>query len=368
MKRLLLFFVPILACILTLLLAEGTYSLVRWNSSNRSILYQAYKKLVRAVPDDAQPELKLASRAEIEILIPDLIKAGAGMGNAPYDALRSEGAAINARNADGCIFSKPLLKKEMTFLRSIDYELFDPPVLFYDEAASVSQPLREFIEKYAVRRVTYNTNSEGERLTVPAIEAHDIVLVAGDSVANGVMIQDKETLSSNLQQHDTARKYVNLGVAGVTAAEIVCNLTSAAKRYHGRIKELVYVYCENDFRPDEPFGQPEDVISWLTDYVKREGITKVKVILAPAIFNVVPQVTRFNGYRGEGHPTHKLEVEHLEKLAAKAGFEFFNIADLALRETQERGTSYAALSLFVDIRHLSPYGTAKLADTILRVH
>ena len=365
MKKILLVAVPVVACVSTLLAAEGAYSLMRWKKTSQSIAYQTYKSLTNAVPDDPQPELNLASREHFEALIPDMIEAGVGLGNVPYKKIMQQRTSIKSRDADGCIVSKPGIKSEMAQLRTIDFELSNPPTIFYDKEAKLSEALQTFLNRYAIRRVSFSTNEQGERLTFPLIEVKDVVLVAGDSVAAGTLVSDEETLSSRLQQRDSARRYVNLGIGGISAPDILCNLTAAAKRYTGRIKELVYVYCENDFEPTEPYGQPEDVVSWLADYARREGIAKVLVVRAPYVYNVVPHLTRFKGYRGEGRLTRSAEVERLRKSSRDAGFTFIDIENLAQREIQQKGTDFAVFSLFVDAVHLSPYGTEKLADEVM---
>ena len=358
--------VPVMVCVLTLLAAEGAYSLIRWKKYSQSIAYQTYKQMIiTTVPDDLQPELNLAGNDQFEALIPDMIEAGVGLGNVPFKKIMKERAAFTTHTADGCAFSKPGLKKEMTQLRSIDFDLSDPPVIFYDKGAKFSEALKSFVERYAIRRVSFSTNGEGERLTFPPTDVPDVVLVAGDSVAAGVSVSDDETLPSRLQQRDSTRRYVNLGAGGIPAADILCNLASAAKRYSGRIRELVYVYCENDFSTTDPYGRPEDVVARLAEYAKSEKIGKVTVVASPYIFTVIPHLTRFKGYRGEGRPSHHDEWERLRTSADKAGFTFIDIADLARREIQDRGTDFAAFSLFVDVVHLSPYGTGKLADALL---
>ncbi len=365
MKKMLPMAVTVLACVLTFLAAEGAYSLVRWKKPSRSVAYQTYRLLGLAAPSDSQPELNLASSDQFEALIPDMIEAGVGLGNVPFKKVMKVKAAITQRTPEGCVFSKPGLKKEMTQLRSTDFELYDPPVVFYDKEANRSEALRTFVEKYGIRPVSFSTNSQGERLTVPSINARDIVLVAGDSVAAGIAVSDEETLSSRLQQREAARRYINLGVGRIPADDILCNLTAAAKRYPGQIKELIYVYCENDFSPIDPFGRPEDVISWLLSYAKREGIAKVTIVRAPYIFTVLPHLTRFKGYRGEDRPTRYAETERLRISSSKAGFRYIDIEELVKREIRDRGTDFAAFSLFVDLVHLSPYGTEKLADELL---
>src|SRR5918995_6886804 len=157
-------------------------------------------------------------------------------------------------------------------------------------------------------------------MTVPAVERQEIVFVAGDSVAAGAMINDDETLASVLQRRDASRRYVNLGKGGSEAAEIRCNIELAAARYPSRVRELIYVYCENDFDEDESMGTPESVVSWLAKFVREQHIDRVTIVYAPYIFNVVPELTRVPGERGERFNDHADEKARLLALVQDAGF------------------------------------------------
>ena len=79
-------------------------------------------------------------------------------------------------------------------------------------------------------------------------------------------------------------------------------------------------------------------------------------------YNIVPYLTRFRGYRGGDFDSHKNERERLIELTGKAGFDFVDMADLALHEIDVMGTQFAALTLFVDHAHWSPIGTMKMAE------
>jgi hypothetical protein len=92
---------------------------------------------------------------------------------------------------------------------------------------------KSFWNATAGRSVTLSSNSEGERLTIPESNADRIVLVAGDSMAFGAMVDDDVTIVSRLQANDPTRRYVNLGVPSVDARDIICRLEDAAKRYRG---------------------------------------------------------------------------------------------------------------------------------------
>ncbi len=351
----------------TLLIVEGGYALSRGDRLGTSLSFKAL--------DLARQELPgLKSDQDLEIYAPvitrpaafepllDAFKAdGVGLGNSQYDQLRTDRAELNAV-IDGCTAQKPNLDKEMTYLRAGLYEPFSLVTAFYDYGKPLRPEVQAFIDRYGIRKIRHRTNDQGERITLPAVTAAAKVIVAGDSIANGAMVNDDETLASRLQQLDPARQYVNIGIGGADAGEIKCALERAGRRYRGQIRELIYIYCENDFKDDKPMGQPEDVISWLQQFVARQGIDKVTIVYAPYIYNIVPYLTRFRGYRGGTFASHKNERERLIQLATNANFDFMDMAELALDEIEITGTQFAALTLFVDHAHWSPIGTVKMAE------
>ena len=358
-------------CGLTLLVGEGLNALIRWNDLDGSITYKTYRMFKTAGrtagPDaDLLVYQKTVSRPMFDAVLPDLAKAGAGMGNSPFEELEVDAAAINTRDAQGCLVQKPNLDKRLTFLRSPIFNPFEPPMLFYDADAPLSERAQALIRDYGVRLGAINSNAAGERATLPAVTAPDIVLVAGDSVAYGAGVGDDGTIASALQRNDPARRYVNIAVGGADASDVVCDVEAALKRYPGAVREIVYVYCENDFDAAKPFGKPDAVMAWLKDTAARENIATVRVVYAPYFYNVIPHLTRFRNYRGEKHPYHAAEAKALRAAAQGAGFAFTDIADLALAEARDKGTDFAAFALYVDHVHLSPYGAEKLAAALRR--
>ena len=351
--------------LIALLCLEGAFSIARWKHADRSIVYDSYKMISRIFAGPSQSSLALAGRDEIEEIIPAIIEAGVGMGNTPYKELVTDRAAINEIGPDGCLGPKPNLLKTMTYIRSADYDLFDPPSLFYDRGLVMGDRLSAFVQKYAINNSDFNTNGERERITFPLVLSPNKVLVAGDSVAVGAMIGDREAISSQMQQRDAKAQYVNLGVNGATAAEIVCRLESAGKRYSQNIVRIIYVYCENDFDPQKPYGKPEEVVAWLKDFAAKQNHAKVTVVFAPYIYNIIPNLTRFPGSRGAEHKAYVAERESLKLNAVEAGFEYLSIEDIAVKEAREHQTDFAAFALFVDHVHLSKHGVSKLVDKLL---
>ncbi len=360
--------VSVMIAALTLFLIEGVVSVVRWKHANRSLVYGIYAGLFldrgQMAAGETQSGPPVAGRDRIEAMLPDMVAAGVGMGNVPYRELVTGRAAINETGPDGCRAPKPGIRKITTYIRSGDYDRFDPPSLFYDSDAKLSPALTQFIDTYAVRKATFTSNAAGERVTLPEMEAGRKVLIAGDSVAAGSMIGDSETISSHLQRADASVQYVNLGVNGAAAADIICRLEKAAERYRGAIAELIYVYSENDFDSSLPYGRPEEVIAWLKDFVRTEGIPKVTIVFAPYIYNIVPHLTRFAGSRGATHGRFADEAARLRSEAEAAGFGYIDIGAVARAEAERRGTDFAAFPLFVDHVHLSDYGVSLLVSAL----
>ncbi len=347
---------------------EGIYAMSRSDKLQTSLSWEIYHWLQdRFIPDSGPDARNLhsytitGSRAFDELL--DQFEAdGVALGNSYYEQLRTERASMNSE-IDGCKVQKPHLDKEMTFLRAGLYEPFAPVSAFYDYDAPLHEDVRAFLDRYGTRRIRHRTNENGERLTLPLVQSDARVIVAGDSVANGANVSDHETLASRLQARDPQRQYVNIGIGGADTPDILCALDRAADQYPGQITELVYVYCENDFKDDRDGGTPEEAIGWLREYVKQNGIRKTTIIYAPYIYNIVPHLTRFRGgYRGGSYATDNEERNRLEDLATEAGFRYVDMTDLAMAEIESTRTQLGALSLFIDHIHWSPVGTERLAD------
>lgn len=346
------------------LIAEGIYSLSRGAQAETSLAYAFLARLLREQkpgeldPLDANSRVIVRS-SQIEELL-ELMKAnGVGLGNSPFDVLKTEEAAINVEK-DGCLWQKPNQRKVMSFLRSTLFNPFDPLTYFHDADRILPQELESFFARYGFRKVHFTTNENGERLTLPRAESHDKVLVAGDSVANGVLLDDSETLASQLQAGDPARQYVNLGVSRAHTSDIVCNLDRAADRYRGEVREVLYVFCENDFTPDEPYGNPEQLIAWLAEFRRRESVDRVTLLYVPYIYNSVPEVTRVRGHSHYYFSTYADEKRRLFELGEKEGFRVVDFLAVAGEESRAVGSQFAPLALYVDHTHLSKVGVEKV--------
>lgn len=363
-----------LACFLIvaagLIAIEGVYSLIEGRKPHSSLSYETLAALgvvggsETNVPEGAYAPYITDADAFSDLMEP-LAAAGIGIGNSPFKELRNDAAAINSEHEDGCLGPKSDLRKTMFALRSPIFDPLNPMTVFYDADKKLDDRLTAFFERYGTPPLTTTTNAQGERLTLPLVERQRKVLVAGDSVAFGTMVNDADTIASQLQARDLQRQYVNLGVGGAGAREILCRLEAAARRYSGQVDELIYVYCENDFNPKLPYGKPEDVVAALTQFAAREKIAKVTVVFAPYIYTIAPEVTRFNGYAGGDFPHRERQREELMKAVAAAGFRWVDIGLLARQEQARLGTQFGFFAMFVDQVHLSPGGTGRLVDQLM---
>ncbi len=357
--------IVIVLCV-AILLTEGLFSIVRWQKFDQGIVYKVYRMVVPDTRDSTTGSIQaVVTHDDIEALVPDMLAAGVGMGNVPFKSeLVNDAVSINTRDADACLEHKPRLAKYTTYIRTGDYDRFDPPSLFYDRDAELPANILAFIDTYGSHLSEFTTNADGERLTLPPVVADRKILIVGDSVAVGSMIGDSQTIASQMQRRNSAAQYVNLGMNGAAAADAICQLRKAAERYKGQVARIVYVYGENDFEPGSSFGTPEEVIAWLKDYAAENGVADITIVFAPYIYNIIPHLTRFPGSRGAKHERFPDESRRLAELTREAGFDYVSIGDVAVEEAAQRGTDFAVFSLFVDHAHLSEYGTSKLVERL----
>jgi len=343
------------------LVAEGIYSLAH----GTSLAYDRYLRWF-VDPTAQDPSIEMITNVgEITALL-DLLKTNAvALGNGPFSALRTDAASIN-RDEGGCLVQKPNLRKTMSYLRSNLFNPFDQVTYFYDVGRTLPPEVARFFARYGARELHLTTNEHGERLTLPSIQSVDKVLVAGDSVADGAMLDDSETIASQLQAQDRARQYVNFGISGAAAADVICALDKAVARYHGQIRELIYVFCENDFSDSKPYGTPPELIAWISQLRQREAIERVVLLYVPYIYNVVPEVTRLPGHSHRNFPTYYEQKRRLLALGRQAGFTVVDFLDIANAQRQAIGSQFAPLALYVDHTHPSKLGVELLLPRLTR--
>jgi hypothetical protein len=360
--------VVLVATVVPWLAAEGIHIVIKGSQAETSLAYSLLSSLTRKAPpaaaDPHDPASQMIVRvSDIEALLPAMKENGVGLGNSPFSELKTEEASVNTEKGE-CLEQKPNIRKKVSYLRTNLFNPFDQMSFFVDAARTLPPELEAFLDRYAFRVVAHTTNEFGERTSLPKVDSSRVVLVAGDSVANGLAIDDSETLSSQLQAGDSSRRYVNLGIARAKAADITCALDRAATRYKGSIDEVIYVLCENDFEQGGKYSEPADLVNWLEDYRVREKVGRISVVVQPLIYNTVPEVTRLRGHSHYAWPDFLEQRTNVAELARAKGFGVVDFVDITAAERLRGKTQFAPLALYVDHAHWSPVGVSRVVDAL----
>lgn len=303
----------------------------------------------------------ITDESQFTALIPRMIEASVGLINSPYPETQTDRSRLT--RPDGtCVSPKVNLDETAFFLRANLFEPLAPIAVHHPRNAKLSPELMKFFLDYGRGAHKLTTNATGERVTIPLLEAPRKVLVAGDSVAFGILLDDADTLASRLQAKDGTRQYVNLGVPGASAEQILCNLTRAIARYQGQVEEIVYFYSEDDFAAGQKFGTPEEVVTAIKELVGNGSIAKITVVYAPSLYNTVPELTRYKGYAGERMPNPQAEGERLKKQVLDAGFAWIDMGEIALERSRIRGNPFSVFDNFADPKNPSAQGISNLVE------
>ncbi len=324
-----------------------------WNTLSTYYQQQDTVKLPGVITDEGQ----------IGPLIPKMIDAGVSLANASYPKTQTERARLTTSNRE-CEGTKANLDKTSLFLRSTLSEPLEPIAVYYDRSAGIPPELSLFFQDYGYGFHGLTTNGIGERTTVPLAEKERKVIVGGSSVAFGAALDDANTLASRLQARDDARQYITLAIPDGPAEQVICNLTKEVPRYRGQVDELIYVYAEQDLDSGRKYGTPEEVVAWLKNLALNESIPRVTLIYAPTIYNVAPQFTRGKDSASEKFPNRDLQRDRLSKIAAGAGFGWFDIGEIVSAATKTEGVPFSILTNFADESNLSLEGMNHLVDAI----
>jgi len=310
------------------------------------------------VPDEYR--FYLNSDEEIKNLTPVFLKDGIAFGNSPFQELRNDKTEAQFRDDKGVLRNKPNYHYAVSFLKSRVGEQWDP-YLYKDSTpdAPKSPETLDFINRYGLAFKHSQIDADGNRVTVPASTATDIILVVGDSVAYGAAIDDAETLPSVLQRQHPQFKFVNASVGGGHTTDNFQRLRERLAKHKGHVKGVVYVNTETGFSETET---PEFIVNGLDEILEKEVVLHRVFVNAQYVYIIMPDMLR----KREEKDLRKfllwrkqtLALAHEKNMLVVDAYEIVN------DYRQKMGTPYAGFSFFVDHSHFSLFGSQKVAEHI----
>jgi len=267
---------------------------------------------------------------------------------------------------------KPDLKLDAYILKTIKSFNYLSPILYLHKETAISKKLSEYIDENARISFNFSTNSQGYRVTLPKIQQDKKILIAGDSVAFGIGVDNDKTIASHLQKLVKKDYHViNSAIPGYSFATILMSLRRELKK--NSYDKLIYIVCQNDFAIWDDNLINIKFVSHMTDELNKikdnfpEGIA---IIYVPFIFYALSDIY-LNDMPKEHiyYPRQYLEEtelirDKLEIECRKKDFKFMDFTDVANKYLKDTGTIWSRFALYNDHTHLSSEGARLLAEEI----
>lgn len=265
--------------------------------------------------------------------------------------------------------------KGYMFPAGIMYPMYPParnmhaPLLFLNNKLNYSDDLEDYIESESTVSCLMSSNELGFRNTYPKSNGEKEVLVIGDSVAFGLGVDDESTVASHLQKKiGVEYKVINAALSGYGTRENFAMIDEFKERH---FSHLVYIICENDFRPVSP-ADMEDPVGYTVvhamniieriekDYLKM--FDHVTVVHHSHIYGAIMYLSSCDD---EGLKP----IDNINRMAiAKTkgtNISFLSWADIAkIYSTKIKKSIFAIDALYVDHCHFSSEGNELLASHI----
>lgn len=350
--------VVIVGAVVAFLALEGVYALSENEpalSLTRKLLYRLRERgaatagldrFIRS-PDELEQRLELFSRNRVVL------------GNTPFDELATEEARVGARHEGGGRRFRPNLTVRSGYLRSRVFDALDPIV--FNQIVREGEPpdpeLEAFLARHGLRPVTWTTDADGFRTTLPAVSAQPVIVLIGSSPCVGPFVPDDETLASILQGRNRSVRFVNACVTWTKVAEHVAMLERLAARYGERLVGAIYTLNEKNFKKlDEALG----AIDGMDRVLGGVGAEYRAFVYFHYIHETMPDLFRGDRRLGESFAQRGTLLAR----ARERGFETVDTFELVDAYRGERTSSFAGLALYVDHGHFSGEGNRLLADAL----
>lgn len=349
----------LVSCCIFYLALEGAYCLARGAKPGVSLSYTFYAE--RLAPRQRIEALAdyLQSRREIEERHAALLENRIVLGNTPYDDLATAEARVTLDDPETGLRFKPNLTVRSSHLRSRIFKALDPVSYSYivSPGSEPELPIRDFLERYRFREVSWSTDANGFRTTLPLVDSDRVIALIGSSPCVGLFLEDDETLASILQRRQRTLRFVNACVNTTWVEDHAAMTRELVSMFSDRLDGAVYTLNQKNYETVEAALGALDGISDLLDGV---GAEYRVFVYFHYIYETMPDIMRKRRDLGE---LFSDKARILER-ARERGFFVVDLYDVVAEYREEQGSLFAGMALYVDHGHLSRRGNQVLADHI----
>ncbi|MGI9589852.1 MAG: hypothetical protein ACR2P8_00685, partial [Myxococcota bacterium] len=337
---------------------EGIYAVVENEaklSLTRRFLYQLRERGAEAGGLDRfiRQESELEDRLEL------FKRNRVVLGNTPFDELATEEARTVERHPGGGTRFRPNLTVRSGYLRSRIYDALDP--ITFNQALREGEPpdpeLEAFLARHALGVVTWTTDGDGFRTTLPAVAVEPVLAFVGSSPCFGAFLADDETLASVLQRRNPTVRFVNACITWTKVGEHAAMLEGLIAQYGDRLVGVVYTLNERNFKRLDRALAGIDRMAELLDEV---GADYRALVYFHSIYETLPDLFRSHRRLGESFG-NRLEILARARERCFTTVDTFELVD---RYRQQRVSSFAGVELYVDHGHFSGEGNRLVADAL----
>lgn len=321
-----------------------------------TVLIATGPKMARLLdlPDDVRSEL-----TRVGAVVENAGQPTRRPGAAPHDTVLVEPDA-----GLGWVL-RPGVEIEASVLRARNPYNWDPPVLALASGTGLTPTAEAWLRESSRLSYRYRTGPDRRRVTVPQVDAPRAILVAGDSVAFGVGVDDEWTVASLLQTElGSAVRVVNAGVGGYTGGQVLAVVERLAEERE--FEALVYLSSQNDFMEDPARAYPEVAGEVLAGMGRlRERFSgRVIALIVSFLHHPMSDVLLAEGWSRDELRRSRELYDALPALAARHGVEYLDWLALVREETRTTGSTLAPFALYFDHGHLSRRGSRRVSRAL----
>jgi hypothetical protein len=337
---------------------EGGYALSKGKKPSRSLLYGFLEQRKHDPPSEALPNY-LHSQKELDERLPLFERNRVLLGNSPYDELFTEETRVTVSDAAVGKRFKPNLTIRTAQLRSRIFKPLNPLSYTYvlREGVEPEPELLDFLARYALQEITWSTDADGFRTTLPVVEAERVILLVGSSPCAGLYVADDETLASVLQSRDSSVRYINACVPATSVESHAAMAAEMVERLGDRLVGVIYTINNFNYDSREEALAAVDAIAAQMDEITADYRV---LIHFDYIYETMPDVFRKN---------RKLKRFFADKAAIMAraqerGFATVDSYDVVDAYRTRQRSLGSGLALYTDHGHLSRLGTQLVANAM----